>query len=98
MEPEPKQYPVVDATGDTSKVRCRKEQYCLGTWSVRSVNQGYLEAVRQEMARVNIDILGISELKRTGMGELNSDDQYMCYCGQDSFRRNGVAIMVKNRL
>ena len=98
MEPEQKQYPVVDATGDTSKVRCRKEQYCLGPWSVRSVNQGYLEVVRQEMARVNIDILGISELKQTGMGELNSDDQYMCYCGQDSFRRNGVAIMVKNRL
>ena len=62
------------------------------------MNHGKLEVVRQEMARVNIDILGIRELKGTGMGELNSDDQYMCYCGQDSFRRNGVAIMVKNRL
>ena len=98
MEPEPKQYPVVDATGDTSKVRCRKEQYCLGTWSVRSVNQGYLEAVRQEMARVNIDILGISELKWTGMGESNSDDHYIYYCGQESLRRNGVAIRVNKRV
>ena len=98
MEPEQKQYPVVDVTGETSKVRCRKEQYCLGTWSVRSMNHGKLEVVRQEMARVNIDILGIRELKGTGMGELNSDDHYMCYCGQDSFRRNGVATMVNTRL
>ena len=98
MEPEQKQYPVVDVTGETSKVRCRKEQYCLGTRSVRSMNHGKLEVVRQEMARVNIDILGIRELKGTGMGELNSDDHYMCYCGQDSFRRNGVATMVNTRL
>ena len=98
MEPEPKQYPVVDATGDTSKVRCRKEQYCLGTWSVRSVNQGYLEAVRQEMARVNINILRISKLKWTGMGEFHSDDHYIYYCGQESLRRNGVAIMVNKRV
>ena len=98
MEPEQKQYPVVDVTGETSKVRCRKGQYCLGTWSVRSMNHGKLEVVRQEMARVNIDILGIRELKGTGMGELNSDDHYMCYCGQDSFRRNGVATMVNTRL
>ena len=70
---EPKQHPVVDVTGDGSKVRCCKEQYCIGTWNVRSMNQGKLEVVRHEMARVNIDILGISKLKWTGMGEFNSD-------------------------
>ena len=69
-----KKHPVVDVTGDRSKVRCCKEQYCIGTWNVRSMNQGKLEAVKQEMARVNVDILGISELKWTGMGEFNSDD------------------------
>ena len=72
-----KQYPVVDVTGDRSKVRCCKEQYCTGTWNVRSMNQGKLEVVKQEMARGNIDILGISELKWTGMGEFNSDDHYI---------------------
>ena len=77
MEPKQKQYPVVDVTGDRSKVRCHKEQYCKGTWNVRSMNQGKLEVVKQEMARVNVDILGISELKQTGMGELNSDDHYI---------------------
>ena len=92
------QYPVVDVTGDRSKVRCCKEQYCIGTWNVRSMNQGKLEVVKQEMARVNIDILGISELKRTGMGEFNSDDHYIDYCGQESLRRNGVAIMVNKRV
>ena len=69
----------VDVTGDRSKVRCCKEQYCIGTWNVRSMNQGKLEVVKQEMARVNIDILGISELKWTGMGEFNSDDHYIYY-------------------
>ena len=97
MEPEQKQYPVVDVTGETSKVRCRKGQYCLGTWSVRSMNHGKLEVVRQEMARVNIDILGISKLRLAGIGELNSDDHYICYCVQESLRRNGVAIMVNKR-
>ena len=72
MEPKQKQCSVV--TGDGSKVRCYKEQYCIGTWNVRSVNQGKLEVIKQEMARVNIDILGISELKWTGMGKFNSDD------------------------
>ena len=67
MEPKQKQYPVVDATGDRSKVRCCKEQYCIGTWNAGSMNQGKLEVVKQEMARVNVDILGISELKWTGM-------------------------------
>ena len=70
MKPKQEQYPVVDVTGDRGKVRCCKEQYCIGTWNVRSMNQGKLEAVKQEMARVNVDILGISKLKWTGMGEL----------------------------
>ena len=89
-----KEHPVVDVTGDRSKVRCCKEQYCIGTWNVGSMNQGKLEVVKQEMARVNVDILGISELKWTGMGEFNSDDHYIYYCAQESLRRNGVAIMV----
>ena len=98
MEPKRKQYPAVDVTGDRSKVRCYKEQHCIGTWNVRSMNQGKLEVVKQEMARVNVDILGISELKWTGMGEFNSDDHYIYYCGQESLRRNGVAIMVNKRV
>ena len=76
------------------KVQCCKEQHCIGTWNIRSMNQGKLEVVKQEMARVNIDILGISELKWTGMGEFNSDDHYIYYCGQESLRRNGVALIV----
>ena len=71
-------------TGDGSKVQCCKEKYCIGTWNVMSMNQGKLEVFRQEMARVNIDILGINELKWTRMGEFNSDDHYICYCGQES--------------
>ena len=94
MEPKQKEYPVVDVTGDRSKVHCCKEQYCIGTWNVRSMNQGKLEVVKQEMARVNVNILGISELKWTGMGEFNSDDHYIHYCGQGSLKRNGVAIIV----
>ena len=94
LEPKQNQYPVVDVTGDRSKVQCCKEQYCIGTWNVKSMNQGKLEVVKQETARVNSDILGISELKWTGMGEFNSDDHYIYYCGQESLRRNGVAIMV----
>ena len=82
MEPKQKQHPFVDVTGDRSKVQCCKEQYCIGTWNVRSMNQGKLEVVKQEMARMNIDILGISELKWTGMGKFNSDDHYIYYCGQ----------------
>ena len=74
MEPKQKQHPVVGVTGDRSKVWSCKEQYCIGTWNVRSMNQGKLEVAKQEMARVNVDILGISELKWTGMGEFNSDD------------------------
>ena len=85
-------------TGDGSKLQCCKEQYCIGIWNVRSMNQGKLEVVKQEMARVNIDILGISELKWTEMGEFNSDDNYIHYCGQESLRRNGVAITVSKRV
>ena len=77
MEPKQKQYSAVDVTGDRSKVRCYKEQYCIGTWNVRSMNQGKLEVVKQEIARVNVDILGISELKWTGMGDFNSDEHYI---------------------
>ena len=81
----------MDVTGDRSKIQCYKEQYCIGTWNVRSMNQDKLEVVKQQMARVNVDILGISELKPTGMVEFNSDDHYIYYCGQESLRRNGVA-------
>ena len=98
MEPNQKQYSVVDVTGDRSKVQCCKEKYCIGTWNVRSMNQGKLEVVKQEMARVNTNILGISELKWTGMGEFDSDDHCIYYCGQESLRRNGVAIMVNKRV
>ena len=88
----------MDVTGDRSKVLCCKEQYCIRTWNVRSMNQCKLEVVKQEVARMNIDILGISELKWTGMGEFNSDDHYSYYCGQESLIRNGVAIMVNKRV
>ena len=98
MEPKQKQHPVVDGTGDRSKDRCFKEHYCLGTWKVRFMNQGKLEVVKQEMARVNVDILGISKPRWTGMGEFNSDDHYIYYCGQESLRRNGVAILVNKRV
>ena len=82
-EPKKKQHPVVDVTGDRSKVRCCKEQYSVGTWNVRSMSQDKLQVVKQEMARVNVYILVISELKWTGMGEINSDDHYIYYCRQD---------------
>ena len=96
--PKWEQHSVMDMSGAESKVRCCKEQYCIGTCNVRSMNQGKLEVVKQEMARVNVDILGISELKWTGMGEFNSDDHYIYYCGQESLRRNGVAIIVNKRV
>ena len=79
MEPKQKEYPAVAVTSDRSKVRCYKEQYCIVTWNVRSMNQCKLEVVKQEMTRVNIDILGISKLKWTGMGEFNSYDHYIYY-------------------
>ena len=98
IEPKQKQHPVVDVTGDRSKVRCCKEQYCIGTWNVRSMNQGKLEVVKQQMARVNVNILGISKLRWTRMGEFNSDDHYIYYRVQKSLRRNGVAIIVNKRV
>ena len=85
-----KQCPVVEVSGGESQVRCCKEQYCIGTWNVRSMNQGKQEVVKQEMARVNINILGISILKWTGMGGL--------YCGQESLKRKGVVILVNIRV
>ena len=95
-EPKQKQHPVVDVIGDGTKVQCCKEQYCIGTWNVRSMNQGKLEVVKQEIAKMNINILGTSELRWTGMGEFNSDD-YIYYCVQESLRRNGVVIIVNER-
>ena len=88
----------MDVTEVGSKVRCCEEQYCIGTWNVKSMNQGKFEVVKQEMARVNIDILGISKMKWTGMAEFSSDDHYIYYCGQECLRRNGVAIIVNKRV
>ena len=98
MEPKQNQQPAVDVTSDGSQVWCCKERYCIGNWNVRSMNQGKLEVVNQEMVRVNINILGICKLKWTGMGESNSDDHYIYYCGQESLRRNGEAIIVNKRV
>ena len=88
----------MDVTDDGSKVLCYKEQYCIGTWNVRSMNQGKLEVVKQEIARVHINTLGISELKWTRTGEFNSDDLFFYYCGQESLRGNGVPLIVKKRV
>ena len=96
-EPKQKQHSIVDVTGDGSKVRCCKKQYCKGNWNVRSMNQGKLEVVKQEMARVNVDILQISKLNWTGMGEFNSD-HHIYYRGQESLRRNGAALIVDKRV
>ena len=98
MDPKQKQHPVLNGAGNGSRVRCCKEQYCIGIWNVRSMNQGKLEVVKQEMTRLNINILGISELRWSGMGEFNSDDYYIYYCGQESLRRNAVAIIVNKRV
>ena len=87
----------MNVSGDGSKVRCCTEKYCTGTWNVRCQNQGKLEVVKQEMARLYINILGVSELKFTGMGEFNSDDHYIYYCGEEYLRRNAVAIIVRKR-
>ena len=85
-------------SSDDSKIQCCKEQYCIGTWKVRSMNQGKLDVVKQEMVRININILGISELKWTGMTDFNSDDHYIYYCGQESHRKNGVAFIINKRV
>ena len=98
IEPNQKHYPVVDVTGDRRKVHCYKKQYSIGTWNVKSMNQSKLEVVKQEMARVNINVLGISELKWTAMCEFNSHDHSIYYGGYESLRRNGVAIMVNKRI
>ena len=98
MKPKEKYHPLVDMTGDRSEVQCCKEKYCIETWNIRSVNQGKLDMVQQEIARVNINILAISKLKCTGMGEFNSDDHYIYHCGKESLRRNGVAIIAKKRI
>ena len=88
----------MDVTIDRSKIQCCKEQYCIGTWNVKSMNQGKLDVVKQQMARVNVDILGVSKLKWTGMGVLNADDHYIYHCGQESLRRKEVVIMVNKRV
>ena len=85
-------------TGDGSKVQCCKEQYYIGTWTIRSTNQGKLEVVKQEMARVNINILGTSKLKWIGMGEFNSDDHDIYYCEQESLKTNGISLIVNKRI
>ena len=97
-ESKQKQHPAVDLTGDGGEVQCCKEQYCLGIWKVKSMNQGKLKVFKQERARVNIDVLGISELNWTGMGKFNSDDHYINYWGQQSLRRNGVVCIVNKRV
>ena len=96
--PKQKQRSDVYTSGGKSKVWCCKEQYCIGTWNVRSMNQCKLDVAKQEMARVNINILGISEIRWTGMGEFNSDDRYIYYCGQKSLWRNGIALIVNKRV
>ena len=98
MRPKQKQHSVVAVTGDRIKAQCCKEQNCIGTWNARFMNQGKLKVVKQEMARVSVNILGISELKWTGMGEFNSDEHYIYYRGQESLRRNRVAIIVNKRV
>ena len=98
VEPKQKQHPVVDVTGDRSQVQCCKEQYFIVTWNIRLMNQGKLEVIKQEMGTVNVDILGIRELNWTGMGEFNSGDHYIYYCGQESLKRNGVALIVNKRV
>ena len=86
--PKQKQHSVVNVSGSESKVQCCKGEYCTGTWNAMSMNQGKLKVVKQEMARMNIDIVVISELKWTGIDKFNSDDHYIYYYGQESLRRN----------
>ena len=89
---------VVGVSGDESKIRCCKEQYCIGTWNVRPMDRGKFDAVKQEMVRININILAISELKWIGISKLNSDDHYICHCGQEYHKRNGVALIINKRV
>ena len=94
MESRQKQHPVVDVIGDGSRVRCCKEQYCIRTWNIRSMNQGKLEVVKQEMARVNVDILGISELRWTGMGKFTQMTIISTTVGKNPLEKMGLAIIV----
>ena len=96
--PKWKWYSVVDVSGDKSKFWCCKEQCYIETWNVRSMSQGKLDMVKQDIVRIKINILGISELKWTGMGEFNSDDHYIYYCGQESHGRNRVALIINKRV
>ena len=91
------QFSVVDVSGVENKIRCCKEQYCIGTWNVRPMNQRKLDMAKQDMVRINISILGISKLERTGMGKFISDDHYIYYCGQEFHRRNGVTLIINKR-
>ena len=88
----------MDVSGGDCKVQCCKEQYCIGIRNVRSMIQSKLGMVKQEMPRLDINILGISELKWMGVGEFNSDDHYIYYCGQEPHRRNGVALIINKRV
>ena len=88
----------MDVTWDGSKVLCCTEKYCIGTWNVRSMNQGKLEVIKQVMARLNINNLGIGELKWTVTGEVSSDDHYIYYPGQKSLRKSGIALIVNKRV
>ena len=97
-DPKQKQHPVVDMTENRSKVRWCKGKHCTGAWNARSMIQGKLEVVKQEMARLSINILWIRELKWTGVGKFSTDYHYIYYCGQESLRRNGVALIVNKRV
>ena len=96
--PKWKWHSVMHVSGDESKIWYCKEQYCTGTWNVRSISQGKLDVIKQEMLRINIHILEISELKWTGMGQYNSDDRCIYYGGQEFHRRNGVALIINKRV
>ena len=96
--PKWKQCSVVDGSGGKGKVQCCKEQYCIGTWNLRSMNQGKLDAVRQEMVKLNPDSSGVSELKWKGMDKFTSDDHYSYNCRQEYLRRKGVALIVNKRV
>ena len=98
MEPKQKEHLVVEVTGNGSKIRCCKEQYCMGTWNVRSVNQGKLEVVKQEKARGNIDILGISDLKWTEMGKFIQMTIVSSTMGKNTLEKNGVVLIVNKRI
>ena len=93
-----KQHWAADVPGSENKIRCYKEQYSTGNGNVRSMNQGKLDMVKQKMTRMNTNIFGINELKWMGMGEFNSDDQYIYYCWQDSHRRNKVPFIINKRV